>query len=68
MIHANVNIASRQKCGHGLRQHGNFGSAAWNLNRRDPSLGLETLWQMRIGIQGNAIRPEFNDLTDRALK
>ena len=68
MVHAHIHIAGFFKCGQRARQHRQLGVRIGQLGGDDPALRLEALGQMRIGIQRNAVRAQFVDLGERAVK
>ena len=68
VVHAHVHIPSIHEGIERARQHGELARARGQLRRDDAALRLETLWQVRIGIQRDAVRPQLRHLGQRAVK
>ena len=68
VVHAHVHIPSIHESIERARQHGELARARGQLRRDDATLRLETLWQVRIGIQRDAVGPQLRHLGQRAVK
>ena len=68
VVHANVDITGGFKRVERTRQHGNLGRPRRQLGRHNASLRFETLRQMRVSIQGHAVRPELRHLGQCAIE
>ena len=68
VVHAHVHVSSIHEGIERARQHGELARARGQLRRDDAALWLETLWQVRVGIQRDAVRPQLRHLGQRAVK
>ena len=67
MVHAHVHITRAHQHLQCMRQHRHLGAAVGQLVHVDAALRLEALGQMRVGVQGNAVRPQPYHLLQCAL-